>query len=409
MGTWPFETRVRVIAALTEGNSVRGTARLEKVDKNAVLNLALRVGDGCGWLHDRIVRKLPTLVIQGDETWSYIFCKEARVDPTRHPAEYGDAYTFIGLDALAKLVISYLVGKRDAEHADLFARDMRARLVYCPHLATDGFNAYPSVIASHFGGAVDYGVAIKHYRSGAIRGPDHRYEPPRDPFVTKHTVLGAPREELVSTPYVERYNLTQRHIVGRTRRLCLAFSKTLRGHQAAVALGIFAYNFCREHSALGLHTTPAMAAGLTDHPWTIAELVEAALAEEPSEKPEPAPLVMPAERAGQPVGAARPLPNGGWLRVVGGAAPAVKGAPVVPPPPAGPAPVPAAPAVAIVPATAEPRADPSGQLDLLSWRPRPAPEAPSPPPVAPVPATSKHLPPGQLGLFGLDLDPGPGK
>jgi hypothetical protein len=237
---------------------------------------------------------------------------------------------------------------------------------------------------------------VKHYRSGGQRGPDHRYEPPRDPFVTKHTVLGSPTTELIRTPYVERYNLTQRHIVGRTRRLCLAFSKTLRGHRAAIALGIFAYNFVREHSALGNGTTPAMAAGITDHPWTIAELVEAALAEEPSDPPVPIPLTMPASRDGFPVGAARPLPNGrGFLRVVGGPAPAVRQPGPAAPPPVAPVP----PPVAVV-APVEPAADPSGQLDLFAWTPRPVPA---------VPRDDRRLPPGQLDLFGIDLDPEPTK
>ena len=100
------------------------------------------------------------------------------------------------------------------------------------------------------------------------------------------------------------------------------------------------------------------------------------------------------------VGAPRELPNGrGFLRVVGGAAPAVKGAPAAPPP-AGPVPSPSAPAVALV--AVEASADPSGQLDLLAWRPRPQ-ALPAPPP--PPRELSKRLPPGQLGLFGIDLEP----
>ncbi len=87
--------------------------------------------------------------------------------PRRTPPEWGDAYTYIGLDAIAKLVISYLVGKRDEESADIFARDLRSRLTVVPHLSTDGFNAYPAVIAKHFAGAIDYGVAIKKYRTGS--------------------------------------------------------------------------------------------------------------------------------------------------------------------------------------------------------------------------------------------------
>jgi IS1 family transposase len=361
---------------------VRGTARCFKVDKNCVLAFAMKVGLGCLVLHNRLVRGLASLLIEGDETWSFIQKKQARIDPVKDPAEYGDAYTFIGLDAIAKLVISCHVGKRTEEDADIFARDLRSRLTMVPHLSTDGFNAYPAIIAKHFGGSVDYGTAVKHYTRGAVRGPDHRYEPPRDPFVTKHSVIGAPQDELICTAHVERYNLTQRHIVGRTRRLCLAFSKTLKGHVAGMALGVFAYNFVREHSALGKRRTPAMAAGLTDHPWTIAELVEAALAvaeEEPGDLPEAVPLAMPVSRGGKAVGASRPLPNGrGFLRAVAAPAPSAKGAPPPPSPPA-PGEPPPAPAVTAVP-------DPA-QLDLFSWKPR-----------LPPPGT-------QLSLFGDAPEP----
>ncbi len=112
--------------------------------------LGLLVGLGCARLHDRLVRGLASLIIEGDETWSFIHTKQSRVDPAKHPAEWGDAYTYIGLDATAKLVISYLVGKRDEESANVFARDLRSRLTVVPHLSTDGFNAYPAAIAAHF-------------------------------------------------------------------------------------------------------------------------------------------------------------------------------------------------------------------------------------------------------------------
>ena len=99
-------------------------------------------------------------------------------------------------------------------------------------------------------------------------------------------ISGSPREETMSTSHVERLNLTMRHTVGRTRRLCLAFSKTMRGHHAAMALGVIADNFTTVHSAI--ETTPAMFAKLTDHMWTMGELVTAALdAESQSRIPSP--------------------------------------------------------------------------------------------------------------------------
>lgn len=316
MGAWTLEMRARVVAALVEGNSIRGTGRMLRVDKNAVLELAMRVGDGCGYLHDRLVRNLSSLIIEGDETWSFIQKKEARV-AKGNPTEHGDAYTFVALDAVSRLVIAYRVGKRDEENTDAFAADLRARLTMVPHLTTDGFLLYRDVIEKHFGGSVDYGQAIKNYASAASLGPDHHYEPSRDPFVTRAAVFGAPSPSLITTAHVERYNLTQRHIVGRTRRLCLAFSKTKRGHVAGIALGVMAYNFVRVNAALG--TTPAVAAGIASRPWTVAELTAAAMAERQGEKPVAVPLKMPAERDGVEVGAARELPGGkGWLRAVPG-------------------------------------------------------------------------------------------
>lgn len=325
----PWETRVRIVAALTEGNSLRATARLVGVSKNAVMHFALRVGEGCEHLHNRLVRGIGAPLVECDERWSFIGKKEARVEPGVDPAEWGDVYTFVALDAVTKLVIAYYVGKRDQPSTDAFIIDLRSRLTVVPHLSTDGFSPYAQAVGASFLGVADYGMVVKNYSRGAQRGPDHRYEPPRDPFITKTAVQGAPDLERLSTSHVERNNLTMRHTVGRTRRLCLAFSKTLRGHRAAEALGFAAYNFVRVCGPIGM--TPAMSAGIVDRPWTVAELMDAALAEVPVDKPTPQPLALPPGRAAQ---AARALPNGrGWLRAVDGG----KGAPPAAPAPAAPA------------------------------------------------------------------------
>ena len=391
-----LETRVRIAAALAEGNSIRGTARQVLADKDAVMRFGLKLGDGCALLHNRLVRGLAAHFIEADETWSFITKKESRLTPN-DPAEYGDAYTFVALDAGTKLVISYLVGKRDQPSTDTFIADLRARITVVPQFTTDGFATYPIAVGAAFPGVIDYAQTIKNYRTGSSRGPDHRYEPPRDPFVTKHTICGTPDEKRMSTAHVERFNLTARHVVGRTRRLCLAFSKTKRGHEAAMALGIAAYNFVRKHSALG-DETPAMAAGLTDHPWTMVELVEKALAEVPSAKPLPIALAL----SSRTTSAARELPNGrGFLRVVGAGAPSEPSGPAAPAsnlPERGEAATPLpAPVAAVASSSKAGDIDPR-QLSLLDWRPRPIVAAPPPP--------ARRLPPGQLSLlFGIDIEP----
>ena len=270
-------------------------------------------------------------------------------------------------------MISFHVGKRDQASTDTFIADLRARLRVVPHITTDGWRPYVSAVGESFSGCADFGQVVKNYTTGSRRGPDHRYEPPRDPFITKTPSMGSPDMAKLSTSHVERLNLTMRHTVGRTRRLCLAFSKTLRGHHAAMALGVMAYNFTKIHSAIGM--TPAMAAGLADHPWTIGELLTAALEAEPVADPEPVKLAFPPGY----VSPVRELPNGrGFLRVVGASV-----GPATPQSPASPGPVvpsPAAHVEASMVAVAA-SADPSGQLDLLAWRP-------------------KARPKGQLNLFG---------
>lgn len=375
----PRETRVRVISALTEGNAVRATSRLTGVDKNTVMQLGHRVGDGCVALHNRLVRDVAAYVTELDEQWSFVGKKNSRVDPSKDPPEYGDVYTFYALDANTKLLISFYVGKRDQESTDIFIEDLRSRLTVIPQITTDGFPCYIEAIGAQFFGTVDYGQVVKQYKGGDQR-EDRRYEPARKiDFIKKTAIAGIPDEKQMSTSHVERLNLTMRHIVGRKRRLSLAFSKTLRGHRAAEALGVMAYNFTRVHGALGC--SPAMKAGLTDHLWPMEELVMAALEEEPGRLPV-AQRLKPREGGG--VGATRELATGrGFLRAIRGGDEPAPGGPETSPglasmPPARDAAPGSSSAVALAPAGAVESAPAppahGGQLDLFAWRPRPMPK-----------------------------------
>jgi len=263
----------------------------------------------------------------------------------------------------ARYVLTWTVGKRTLETAMAFEEDTRARVVVMPEIATDGFNAYPTAIGAAFGPGVDYVQVVKHYSRGGARDDDRRYEPPRDPFITKHAVFGAPDVDAATTTHVERFNGTARHIIGRMRRLVYAFSKSLEHHRAAVSLAYCYYNLC--WTLRTTRVTPAMAIGATRHPWELEELLDALMAAKPCGTPEKQPL---APRA--PTTTARLLPNDrGFLRVVPSG-----GAPAAPPP--SPVTPPAAPMTAAAPV--EPSAAATGQLDLFSWRPRPA--KPLPPP-----------------------------
>ena len=105
-----------------------------------------------------------------------------------------------------------------------------------------------------------------------------RYSPLVCTGIDKHRVMGSPDPGHVSTSYVERQNLTLRMSNRRFTRLTNGFSRKVENHAHAVALHFMVYNFCRSHGTLtkaakGVHTSPAMAAGLTDHVWSVEEIL----------------------------------------------------------------------------------------------------------------------------------------
>ena len=95
-------------------------------------------------------------------------------------------------------------------------------------------------------------------------------------------IEGKPDLKHISTSYVERQNLTMRMSMRRFTRLTNGFSKKVENHTLSVALHYMYYNFCRIHKSLRI--TPAMAAGVTDHVWTIADIVAIIDAEEGAPK-----------------------------------------------------------------------------------------------------------------------------
>lgn len=304
------DARVRVIHALCEGASVNGAARQTGVSKPTILKLLVQVGMGAARLHNRIVRELSSVQIQCDEIWSYVGKKERRVTEADPPG-VGEAYTFVGIDVDTRLVLSYLVGRRDNASAGEFINDLRARLSVMPQIVTDGFAPYVEAITTAFGSSVNYAMVNKHFRAKPRPDDEVRYEPPRGAWLTRQVISGAPDMGKCTTVHIESQNRTIRTHVRRLTRLSNGFSKKHENHCAALALHFLYYNLVKIHSEI--KTTPAVAAKLTDRPWTAAELVESCLAEPASPKPVAVPLALPSGHQG----AARPLPRGrGWLRVV---------------------------------------------------------------------------------------------
>lgn len=342
--------RLAVLAALVEGNSERAVERMTDVNARTIAKLSLAFGAGATNLHNRFAHGLQCSLVTVDEIWSYVGKKQARVTAKDGP-DVGEAYTFVALDSTSRFVIAWHVGKRNEESAKAFMNDVRARLCVMPAMTSDGFAPYVNAVGASFGPGIDYAMTIKNYTRKGRRDDDHRYEPPRDPFITKKVVFGAPNLDKASTAYIERNNGTMRHHIGRMRRLCYAFSKKLPNHCAAVALNYAWYNFGTVVKTL--RVTPAMQLGITDHVWTIEEFLDALMTAESCDLPAKQPL---APRI--PETTHRELPNArGFLRVVDGGKASPK------------APMPIAPTPAPI-TVAAPVIDATGQLDLLSWRPK---------------------------------------
>jgi IS1 family transposase len=264
--------RRSVIASLVEGNSIRATCRMTGVAKNTVIKLLVDLGTVCSVHMDRDLRDLTCKRVQVDEIWSFVYAKQKNV-PTHKRDEAGDVWTWTALDPDSKLVLSFRVGPRDLQEAHRLMTDIASRLSERVQLTTDGFHVYGPAVRDAFGGDVDYAQLVKLYGStdSGRKSGDAKYSPGKCIGSFSEVINGDPNEQHISTSHVERLNLTTRMSVRRFTRLTNAFSKKVSNHAAAVALHFAHYNYCRVHKTLG--TTPAVAAGITDHVWALDELI----------------------------------------------------------------------------------------------------------------------------------------
>lgn len=265
------DKRAAVIAALVEGNSIRATVRMTGVAKNTVTKLLVDIGTVCSIHMDQAMRDLPCERLQVDEIWSFCGAKAKNVKPERRAEGWGDVWTWVALDADTKLVPTYRIGGRDLAEASAFMQDVAGRLSRRIQLTTDGLHIYIQAVEQAFKGDVDYAQLVKVYGNDPSRKAERRYSPAVVLEAIPTKINGGPDPDHISTSYVERQNLTMRMGMRRYTRLTNAFSKKLENHAAAVSLHFFHYNFCRKHQTL--RTSPAVAAGVTDHVWTLAEMI----------------------------------------------------------------------------------------------------------------------------------------
>ncbi len=295
------ETFTTIACSLAEGVGVRSTARIVGVDKKTVLRVLERAAHHVAAVSCFLLKGLAVLECQLDEMWSFIGKKEAHLEPfEKNAGLLGDAWIWIALDPLHKLILAHAIGKRTEAVAIKLIQGVKKVTTRMPGLFTsDQLDQYKSALLKV------YGVSILPPRkSGPGRPPRPKLVPPQDLLyaqvvkqykqnrlesVSRTVVYGDPvkvqeilkqslTSQKINTSFVERSNGTIRHLDARCNRKTYRFSKCETNHELQLLLSMAYYHLCLPHGTLskryGRQTTPFMSAGLTDHVWTMRELLE---------------------------------------------------------------------------------------------------------------------------------------
>lgn len=271
MNKLPPGKRAQALQMMAEGISLRAMTRLTGVSRTTLIKLLEDAGQAFSEYQDKALVNLPCKRVQLDECWGFSYCKQKNVATAKAaPEGAGDIWTWVGLDADTKLVVSWYVGARDSEAAMTFIDDLAPRLTSRVQITSDGHKPYLEAIEGAFGGDVDYAMLVKVY--GAAPEGQRRYSPAICTGAHKHRVEGNPDPKHVSTSFVERQNLNIRMGNRRMTRLTNAFSKKAENHAHMMSIYFIHYNFVRIHQTLKV--TPAMAAGVTSKLWEMSDMVK---------------------------------------------------------------------------------------------------------------------------------------
>jgi len=271
MNRLSIEKRAQIIGLLVEGMSMGAVTRITGMSINTVIKLLEDVGIACNFYQAQTLVNLPCRNVQCDEIWA--FCGKEQKNVRGAELDVlgaGDVWTWTAICADTKLMVTYALGKRDVTYAAPFIMDLASRLVNRIQLSTDGHHAYVRAVEAGFAGEVDYGMLKKVY--GAAPDGQRRFSPAEFVAAEKRVMVGNPDEAKISTSYVERQNLTMRMEMRRFIRLTNGFSTKVENLEHAVSQHFMHYNFARIHKTL--RVTPAMAAGVSDHVWSLEEIAQ---------------------------------------------------------------------------------------------------------------------------------------
>lgn len=300
------EDYLRVTKSLAEGNGIRTTSRIFDLDKDTVQRCALTAGQHCQLVESVLMHHLHLEECQLDEMWSFVYKKQGHLSPFEQlMEEIGDIWLHVAYEPRLKLFLAIVPAKRTLENIRLVTRTVRLR--------SDGH--MPLFTGDEYAGNLDallweYGQLAREDRQGLVgRPPQSSYLIPtfginfavvnkvrengKVIFVKSEIVLGSKRKiqnvldespcsRNINISFVERSNLHQRLNNRRITRKTLGFSKKLAMHKAQLWLCRGYYHYVRPHSSLKIRSddgtrwiqrTPAMAAGVTKHIWTMKELL----------------------------------------------------------------------------------------------------------------------------------------
>ncbi len=263
----PPDRALLCLQLLLEGNSIRSTERIVGVHRDTILALLEVAGLRAEKLLRDRIRDVRVRDVECDEIWGWVGMKEK--NKTIDTDLLGDAYCFVGMERNTKLVLAWHLGRRTASDTRVFMELLREATAGRFQMTTDGFGPYPNAVERSFGIDVDYAQMQKVY--AAARDGEQRYSPAEVVDVQVVPKIGMPDFERICTSHIERQNLSIRMGMRRMTRLTNAFSKKWVNLKYAFALWFAFYNFCRVHRSL--RVTPAMESGLTDHQWTLTELI----------------------------------------------------------------------------------------------------------------------------------------
>ena len=252
------DRRELVLACLSDGCSLRATARITGHARNTVSRLLRIAGEACAEFQADAFRGLRFDRLECDELWGFCGCKEKNVAVARNGG-IGSVWTWISVDPDTKLAPAWLLGDRSDSSAEEFMRILRSRHIGQVQITTDGLSSYESAVEEAYGSDANFAMKVKQYEKNRYVGCQRRI------------VSGSPDKKLISTSGIERLNLELRMGSRRWTRKTSAFSKKLSYMRYAASVFFMVYNFVRIHGSLS--ASPAMAAGVTPHLWELSGVV----------------------------------------------------------------------------------------------------------------------------------------